>query len=52
MKVQVYRVLGSKVSSVVAEYLEHSQPSQAQASQADLCPSVVRLNPAQARVQP
>ena len=27
-KVQVYRVLGSKVSLVVAEHLEHSRPRQ------------------------
>jgi hypothetical protein len=30
-KVQVYCVLGSKVSSVVAEHLEHSLPGQTQA---------------------
>ena len=52
-KVQVYCVLGSKVSSVVAEHLEHSLPGQTQAparldpgaSQADLLPLNRPLRP-------
>jgi len=45
-KVQVYCVLGSKVSSVVAEHLEHfvARPDPG-ASQADLCPSNRPLRP-------
>ena len=45
-KVQVYCVLGSKVSSVVAEHLEHSLPGQTQApARLIFAPSIVRLDP-------
>jgi hypothetical protein len=45
-KVQVYCILGSKVSSVVAEHLEQfvARPDPG-ASQADLCPSNRPLRP-------